>query len=144
MMPPEPRCRAAGLLIALLAAGAAIGVPTLAGANPAQLGYQVYFGGIKALSFQAELDVSGAAYRAKLDARTEGMIAWVFEYTARAQTEGQVVGGALQPSRHVVESTARGNKRDTRLTFLPGGAIDSVVEPPPDADERDPVTAEQQ
>lgn len=115
-----------------------------AGAGTARLGYQVYFGGLKALAFKTELDVSEAGYQARLEARTEGMIGWVFDYVARARSEGAVVDGGLRPARHVVESTARGNRRDTRLTFLPDGTIDSVAEPPPEADERDPVTAEQQ
>lgn len=127
------------LLAVILAAWAGA-----AAANPAQLSYQVYFGGLKALGFQAELDLSGSTYRARLNGRTEGMTNWLFAYVAQAQSEGRVVGGQLQPQRHVVESTARGNRRDTRLTFQPDGSIDSVVLPPPEDDDREPVTPAQQ
>ena len=140
LRPPRGSHRAtAGAVLLALAAWSGA-----AAADPAPLAYQVYFGGLKAMALQAELDLSGAAYRAKLTAHTEGMIGWLFSYTADAQSEGGVVDGRLRPARHVVESVARGNQRDTTLTFRPDGTIDTVVEPPADADEREPVSAEQQ
>jgi hypothetical protein len=113
-------------------------------AAPASLTYQVYFGGLRALALRAEIGVSGDFYRVRLEARTQGMIDWVVDWTARAWSEGAIRGGALQPARHVTESMMRGSRRDAALTFQPDGSIDTLVVPSAADDDREPVTPEQE
>jgi hypothetical protein len=157
--PPTPvwapaRASVWALALALWVAGA---TPTVRAADetpaanaPATvLSYQVYFGGLKALALEAEVGVVSDRYRVRLAAHTEGLIDWIVGWTARAWSEGAVGGGALgdgalRPARHVSESTIRGNRRDVVLSFHPDGAIEATVEPSAEADEREPVTAEQQ
>jgi hypothetical protein len=150
--------RAAGVLalvLTVLAPGtlqaqAPVGVPNgLAVAPgafdnaPANLAYQLYFGGLKALALDVEIDLSSALYRVRLSAHTEGLIDWIVDWTAHSSSEGSVAGGALHPARHRTESILRGSRRDTTLAFQQDGSIDAAVEPPIDEDEREPVTAEQ-
>ena len=91
-------CRAtAGAALLALAAWSGA-----AAADPAPLAYQVYFGGLKAMALQAELDLSGAAYRAKLTAHSEGMVGWLFSYTADARSDGG--REVLQPSEYAAFS----------------------------------------
>jgi len=141
----------AGVLLApaKLQAEAPVGVPVGVAvapgalAAPAELDYQVYFGGLKALALAAEIDLSSARYRVRLSAHTEGLIDWIVDWTAQSASEGLVAGGALQPVRHNTVSTVRGNRRDTTLAFHRDGSIDASVEPPIEADDREPVSAEQ-
>jgi len=134
---------AAVLAPGVLQAEAPDPVPAGALAAPAELAYQVYFGGLKALSLDAEIDLSSALYRVRLRAHTEGVIDWIVDWTAQASSEGSVDGGVLRPARHSTESVLRGSRRDTTLAFHADGSIDASVEPPIDADEREPVSAEQ-
>ena len=138
----------AALALATWLAGA-VGVPSRAdtptgAVAPATLAYEVYFGGIKALALEAEIELSGDGYRVRLGAQTQGITDWIVGWTARASTEGSIRDGVLRPARHAVESRLRGNRRDAALTFRPDGSIDSVVEPSADADDREPVTPEQE
>jgi hypothetical protein len=110
---------------------------------PAKLAYQVYFGGLKALALDVEIDLSSALYRVRLSAHTEGLIDWVVDWTAQSTSEGSIAGGALRPARHSTESVLRGSRREVRLTYHQDGSIDAAVEPPVETDEREPVTAEQ-
>jgi hypothetical protein len=132
-------------LAALVASGAAGPGRAAAPPAPASLAYQVYFGGLKALALEAEIDLSGvAAYRVRLNAQTQGIIDWLIGWTAHAWSEGTLVDASVRPARHVTTSTVRGTRRETSLTFRPDGAIEAVLEPPAEADEREPVSPEQE
>ena len=111
---------------------------------PATLTYQVYFGGLKALALEAEIALTGDGYRVRLGAQTQGIIDWLVGWTANASSEGTIRDGVLRPARHAIESRLRGTRRDAALTFRPDGSIDSVIEPSAEADEREPVTPEQE
>jgi hypothetical protein len=126
---------AAGLLAA---AAARADVPA-----PARLGYEVYFGGLQALALQVDVDLSDARYRVALSAHTEGVIDWLFGWTAQARSEGQVTEGAVRPLRHGAEAQWHGNRRTVALTFHDDGTIAAAVEPSAEDDEREPVTAAQ-
>jgi hypothetical protein len=144
-----PRARVLAAALAAWLAVAGVGpsradAPSAALAGPASLAYQVYFGGLKALALQAEIGLSPEGYRVRLEARTEGIIDWLVDWSARAWSEGAIRAGVVQPARHVTESMLRGSRRDAALTFQPDGSIDAVVVPSAAADEREPVTPEQE
>lgn len=141
--------RRAALLAAALAgwlagAGAAhADAPPAAASGPASLAYEVYFGGLRALALQAEVRLSPDGYRVRLEARTQGIIDWLFGWTAQAWSEGAIRDGAVEAARHVSESLVRGSRRDVALTFHRDGSIDAAVVPSAADDEREPVTLEE-
>ncbi|MBI3516288.1 MAG: DUF3108 domain-containing protein [Proteobacteria bacterium] len=128
------------------AAGAPLGrADTASGpAAPATLTYVVYFGGLKALALEVQVGVTSDGYQVRMSAQTQGVIDWVVGWTARASSEGTIRDGVMRPERHVTESQFRGNRRDAALTFRRDGSIDSVIEPSAEADDREPVTPEQE
>jgi hypothetical protein len=112
-------------------------------AASARLGYQVYFGGLQALALQVDLGVSDTGYRVALHAHTEGVIDWLFGWTAQASSEGRLADGTPRPLRHDAESQWHGNHRSVALTFHDDGTVAAAVEPSAADDEREPVTPAQ-
>jgi hypothetical protein len=112
--------------------------------EPASLAYEVYFGGVRALTMQADISLTGAQFQVQLSARTRGIADWIFDWIAQASTDGSVTEGILRPGRHDSVSTLRGKRREVSLTFQPDGAITARTVPPVEEDEREPVTPEQQ
>jgi len=132
---------ALALAAGLLAPGALRADAAVPG--PARLGYQVYFGGLQALALQVEVGLSDTGYRVALHAHTEGVTDWLFGWTARSWSEGRLADGVVRPLRQDTESLSRGNRRTAALTFHDDGTIATSVEPPAEADEREPVTPAQ-
>jgi hypothetical protein len=119
----------AGVLVALMAGSAAA-------EDAFRLRYEIYIGGIKAGSFDADIAVTPARYRVALEGRAEGFVNWITRFESRVVSEGLA---DFTPERHTVRSQMRGNARSVDLAFAPGRPVEATVVPPSDRDDRDPV-----
>jgi hypothetical protein len=110
----------------------------------AKLTYAVYLGSMKTLLFEATVRLSDAAYEVHLKGHTTGVADWLFDWRIAAETEGRLAKDGVQPDRYLSDVRQRGRLREVTLKFGTDGSIQAAVEPPPEADDREPVTPEQQ
>lgn len=104
------------------------------------LAYEVYAGGLHALSLEARLARSAGRYQAQLEARTDGFIARLFDFWLTSEVSGAGVAEKLSPDRF--KTAARWQKRDPRsveIIYGPGEGKTVRAEPPPEEDEREAV-----
>jgi hypothetical protein len=127
------------------------GAPPVSQADATQgavLAYEVYVGGIKAASFDVGLGLGPQAYSMQLVGRTLGFLDYMLSWRVGTETAGALAAGAsaatARPHEHKLQSKFRGTPRTVEVRYLADGSIDTRIMPPPEDDDRDPVTAEQQ
>lgn len=86
------------------------------------LGYDIYLGGLHALSATVDVTEDGPRYRVSATGETRGLIDFLFAWTSHAKATGRRVGDGYRPQRYVSASRWRGRARGRRLDFFGGGA----------------------
>ncbi|WP_119167305.1 DUF3108 domain-containing protein [Algihabitans albus] len=103
--------------------------------------YQVYSGGLRALTLQLRYDGSvGERYDARFHARSDGFLANFFTFRLDSEAEGLRTEDGLAPLSFRTEARWEDNDpRSVALTYGPDGAVSAEVVPPPEDDERSRV-----
>lgn len=134
----------AGAGLALLAASAQAQQSDLPSAI--ELDYQIWTGGLQAVSLETRLVRGLKDYQVDVAARTEGMIGRLFPFKMTARTSGErdaEAAGGLQPQRYGVRSKWRDQDRRVHIRYGKQGQPLIKVDPPAAEDDRDEVPPEQ-
>jgi hypothetical protein len=101
--------------------------------------YDVRYGPVTILSLRATTELADRRYRADAEMRTTGLAALLFPWQASATSEGQREADNLRPMAHRSSGEFRGQRRTVQISYGAGGSVVTAVQPPADADDRDPV-----
>jgi hypothetical protein len=107
-----------------------------------KLDYAIYVGGFRTIDINLNTTLSRERYDIKLGLKGDGLLDWLFKWTMRASSEGQIKQGAIMPRRAGHNSVWRGKKRSVRLVFPDKGFPTATVTPVPKQDDRKPVSPE--
>lgn len=135
---PAPYRIVTGILLAGL-----FSMPPAALAAPVFATYRVHVGGVAVLDVEATLSVTDRAYDVTVQARTGGFIGRMFPWETRSQSLGSLDQDGLKPTRHTQVSTFREKPRNVSLAYDAQGNVTASVSPPPEEDDREPVTDSQ-
>lgn len=128
------------ILAAALLPGLALAAP--ASAQPLRAVYEVYAAGLTVLQLEAVFDIGTAGYRVETTLRTRGLAAAFVPGEQATRVQGGWSGVTPRPVTYRSEGVWRGTTRRIALDWL--GVEPSLVEvSPPEAEERDPVSAEE-
>lgn len=109
----------------------------------ASLTYRIYVGGVLAVETDAALRLDQQGYDLDVSSRTRGMLDWLLGWSNRMVTQGLLAAAGPVPRLHRERGELRGKPRSVALDYRPGGQVDAVLDPQPETDDRDPVTADQ-
>ncbi|GAA0592974.1 DUF3108 domain-containing protein [Caenispirillum bisanense] len=146
MRPPGPRSASVAALPLALALAALVAAPAPAAAYDAVLTYQVRLGGFDVAEGEFALDlpegIGDGAYRLRSSVVAGGLLGTFTAFTSESGTTGRLDEGSAAPQAFRSDSTWRGEARLAAVTWPPeagSAAPQAVVQPPPEADERDPI-----
>jgi hypothetical protein len=109
-----------------------------------RLHYDVFVGGVKAVSLTAEVGFDGTRYAAGITAKTEGVTDWLLGWRLSAFSEGERGMDGMTPALHRSVSRFRGENRSVDIRFDQGRLTGWSVTPPEENDsDRVPVTREE-
>ncbi|MBX3024376.1 DUF3108 domain-containing protein [bacterium] len=117
-------------------------VPLLPGPTSATgvtLEYDVLYGPLQVMTLRSTARFAPAGYETSTQVRTVGLAGVLFPWTADANTVGRRGDGGLLPLRHRAHGEYRGSERSVALDYGADGAVQAVIAPPPEADDRQPV-----
>ncbi|HYC02497.1 MAG TPA: DUF3108 domain-containing protein [Azospirillaceae bacterium] len=111
-----------------------------AAAQPLDLSYKVYLGGVELLEAKARLSMGQERYGLELSAATDGVIGRLASWSTNIKAEGALTGTGLPaPRLFRSDSVWREAPRITALEYdSPGAAPRVTADPPPEKD-REPV-----
>lgn len=90
---------------------------------PVQLGYDVYAGGLHALTASFGLDISDEDYKIEVAAHTKGFIGGLFPWKARMSATGTAEDGGLKPYLYRSQSSWDDDLKVTELEYAPDGTF---------------------
>jgi hypothetical protein len=93
------------------------------------LSYDMWEGGLHALSFETRMNRGDSAYSVKLTARTRGLAWLMHPYSLKAQSEGVADQNGLRPLHYRSTSEKRGKTRRQEIIYLDDGSLDVRIEP---------------
>jgi hypothetical protein len=111
--------------------GGAARAPVVASHNAI---YDFYLGGIWAgemavdAQFDGDLD-SGGTYRARITARTSGIVGFFFTAGVEAETVGRVDANGLSPRRFAADAYERKHRQQVEISYADGSAPAVRAEP---------------
>ena len=108
-----------------------------------KLDYAIYVGGFRTIDINLNTTLSPDRYDIKLDLKGDGLLDWLFKWTMRASSAGQIKQGMIRPREAGHNSVWRGKKRSVRLVFPDKGFPTATVLPVPKLDDRKPVPPEE-
>ena len=138
------RLPAAGLALALVAGSGPAAATDLA-ALPARPGpsldleYQVYAGGLHALTVETRVNLGSERYEAELQLRTDGWLAWLLDFSMASRVQGRADDAGLQPDRFRSASSWEDRERSVEVAYRDEALPRVEAVPPPEEDDRDPV-----
>ncbi|EKV28556.1 hypothetical protein C882_0767 [Caenispirillum salinarum AK4] len=129
----------AGLLLAPREQEARAALP-----NQAVLTYDLRLGGFDIGRAEVAValppSVAEGPYRITTDVAASGMLSVFTDFRSSAATDGALAGATVRPRLHEVANVWRGETRQVRLAYDDTAPMpEALVDPPPDADEREPV-----
>lgn len=134
---------ASSLLTALLAAPLAIiGCMTAAAADGLLLSYEIRLGGFSAGTIELDATIERTRYRVRARTEGRGLVGLLTGFRSDAHSEGALDGDAVLPFAHGADNRWLGDSRRVRIRYRSEGAPSFEAEPPPEADDRDPVPAD--
>jgi len=135
------RCRVFGVLSAVWICGAMLVFAACpVHAEPLQLRYALYAGGLRAIDFSVQLEHETDLYTIDFDAQSSGFLARLVTFSMVARSAGKTSGARVQPQEFRTFTAWEDNPlRRVKLLYQPDGQVEAAVEPPPEDDERDPV-----
>lgn len=104
------------------------------------LSYQIYAGGFHAVSFEARLERDKQSYKARVQAKTDGFIASLFDFSMMSEVAGLAGDSGLAPERF--KTAAKWQERPERsveILYGPGDNKTVRAVPPAEQDERPEV-----
>ncbi len=105
-----------------------------------KLDYHVYAGGFHALSLETRVSLGPEAYAVKFKARSDGILDSLLAFTLDAEAIGQAAAAGLTPVAFRTANRWRSSgERLVEMTYDGDGLPQTRIEPPADADNRDPV-----
>lgn len=125
------------------AAAVALALAALCPAAQAQdrlvAGYSIEWEGLHIGAFEAELVTGPGRYELSYEARTEGLIGWLFPFVSQGLSRGTRTAGQIMPERFQGDSAWRDQHRMWAVAFDPDGRVTLVEVPEEDRLDRDPV-----
>lgn len=131
------------LLAGLLAVTATLPARAEAEANRLRFSFDFYSGGAQLMTVDTQAVRQGPLYRGESTARSTGIFDFLMRLRSLNTVEGQIDHGVVTPRRFVTDADWRFSKRRVDITWNARGEAISVAEPPPEQDDRDPVTPAQ-
>jgi hypothetical protein len=110
----------------------------------AVLEYEVRYGPLQVMAFRTTARFESGGYQARTDVRTVGIVGALFPWTATSSASGIRNNGAMQPRHFYTAGEYRGVQRVAEIEYDAGGGVRARIDPPPEADDRDPVAASMQ
>jgi hypothetical protein len=133
---PAPRvigCTGLLLLTALLG-------PRVVSAQPDTiLDYEVRYGPLQIMAMRTTTHVDDATYRTSTEVRTVGIAALLFPWQASSSTNGVRAADSMHPQHFRSTGEYRGERRVSEVDYDGSGTVSTRLDPPPEADDRDPV-----
>ena len=117
------------LLAALLAAALPFEAASAEAPGSLSLSYDMWEGGLHALSFKTRMNRDESNYSVKLSVRTRGLAWLLHPYSLKAQTEGVADETGLRPLHYRSTSEKRGKTRRQEINYLDDGSLDVRIEP---------------
>lgn len=109
--------------------------------RPLSLEYDVHYGPVPVIRVRTITELAPDRYHATAEMRTVGAIRFLFPWSTSSVISGVRRGDALQPLYYRATSELRGQPRLAEIAYADTAGPRVHVDPPPDADERDPVPA---
>ncbi len=107
-----------------------------------ELRYDVYTAGVATLALKLDLSFADGRYRIVSNMETQGVVGFLFPWRHRGEVDGAVAGDDLRPGLYRTTSAVAGKVRHARLVYRGDGTVAATAEPPPQADDREPVSPE--
>jgi hypothetical protein len=117
------------LLAAVLAAALPIRTGSAEVPESLSLSYDMWEGGLHALSLETRMNRGKSAYSVKFSVRTRGLAWLVHPFSLKAQTDGVADEHGLRPLHYRSTSEKRGKTRRQDITYLDDGSLDVRREP---------------
>ncbi|MBN9525272.1 MAG: DUF3108 domain-containing protein [Alphaproteobacteria bacterium] len=130
--------------IAMLLAGLLATAPVLTAraegeTHRLRFSFDFYSGGAQLMTVDTQAVRQGEAYRGESTARSTGVFDFLMRLRSLNTVEGMIDGGVVMPRRFVTDADWRFSKRRVDITWNERREAISVADPPPEADDRDPV-----
>ena len=119
--------------------GAVTLLAQLAAAETRGYEFQVAWGNFTLAEASVQVSRLGERYSLRGAGRTEGLLAFFFEWQGTSQTEGLAANGRMRPLSHRHQGTWNDKARRTEVDWSVEGAPRVRNEPPPDETEVTPV-----
>ncbi len=104
-------------------------------------GYAIDWEGLHVGAFEAELVTEPGRYELSYEARTEGLIGWLFPFVSQGRSRGTRTAGQITPERFQGDSAWRDQHRTWAVAFDADGRVTLVEVPEEDRQDREPVPA---
>lgn len=117
------------LLAAVLTAALPIKTGSAEAPRSLLLAYDMWEGGLHALSLKTRMKRGENAYSVKLSVETRGLAWLVHPFSLKAQTDGVADEQGLRPLHYKSTSKKRGKTRRQEITYHEDGSLDILREP---------------
>jgi hypothetical protein len=117
-----------------------LGVALPAAAETLGARYDIYAGGLRALSIEARAVLDERAYEVEASLKTTGLIDWLLRFTQKLEGRGNLAAVTPSPLVYLSDGTFFGTRRVTRLDYRGDGRIEADLKPANEDDDRTPVT----
>lgn len=104
--------------------------PAAHAADPVQLRYAVYAGGLNVVVLHSEMVLSSNAYHVRLLYHTAGLYSLVVGADLTTTASGRFVAGRAQPSRFYSAGRLRGIVREVLIDYVNGNPVVRTLIPP--------------
>lgn len=105
----------------------------------AVLDYEVRYGPLPIMAMRATTRFDNQTYQAHTEVRTVGLAGLLFPWSAASSADGVRTDGAMRPLRFRSSGEYRGQHRLAEIDYDGKGGVRTHIDPPPEADDRDPV-----
>jgi hypothetical protein len=116
--------------------------PAPATATVATLDYQLYAAGLHPLDFSVDIALESDRYVVAVQGQTKGVVDFFVRWISHSVTEGRLVEGRTEPVLSRSLNRFHGTPRRIAIAYHDGMPV-ATVDPPPQDDDRDPVTPQQ-
>ena len=136
----------ASLHVLAVAAALSVGAPTVALADeqamaPADttlqgaaegfaLTYDVYTGGLRAIRFDFEVDLTDPGYETRIRLQTSGIVGALFNWSLEASSRGDWDDGEITPEKYRSANVWRSRQRKVAIDYAEDGQRTVTSEPP--------------
>lgn len=117
----------------------ALSFPAQADETKLDLSFYVYSGGYRALTLEADLDLTPQRYRLITNSKTSGLADTLFKYRQRAEANGNRTPVGLSPIQFLTESDSRFSYRSAEIQYTEEWPIIEKMEPKLTEDQREEV-----